>query len=427
MRLFVCWFALATLTSGTFLVSFAARALDLNPPLALETAETLPKNVRNPRFIDLFASLTSKFGDDGIVEGLGAPLVKQVAVRDMAHEQEDPAKSTLLRGLLKANGLEDGSVVGSTTGEVNTFADVKVAALAWGITDRFTMAAVLPIIHVNVTTSTGFVPSTDNSNLQTAEAALSRSSSPRIAQEANDKLNNAINSKLIRLGYDPIPANETISGIGDAQLIGKLRVYDRGRSSFALKFTMIAPTGTAPDPDKALDIPTGDGRVGAGLAAIYDFKLGRGWRWDSYASFIAMLPHHIVKRIPTSVDDPLSADKEEMFERTRSQTAIGTGVDHYFEKTGVIIGGGYSYQFLTRADYQPGTTYGADRYYLLGDQQPLEALHSVLLSVGFSTINWYNEKKFFYPFQVNFSYSHPFAGRNVASGDLMAGELVVFF
>jgi hypothetical protein len=140
-----------------------------------------------------------------------------------------------------------------------------------------------------------------------------------------------------------------------------------------------------------------------------------------------MLPHHIVKRIPTSVDDVLSADKEDMFEYTRNQFALGTGIDHLFPSTGIMVGGGYSFQFLTRADYEPGTTYGADRYYLLGDQQPLEAIHSLLLSAGFSTIDWYQRKKFFYPMQVNVSYAHPIAGRNVASGDLVAGELILFF
>lgn len=405
-----------------------AHAGDLNAPFALDTADTLPANVRNPRFIDIFASVSSRFSDSGSKEGLGQPLNKIVTGRDVLTEQEDSAKRNLVRGIFKANNIDEGAALGATTGEVNTFADVKVAALAWGITDKLTIAGVLPIIHIDVSASTGFAVSSESANNhQSFMSALSRSETPLTAQEATNQFNDAVNRKLLRLGYEPIPASETISGVGDAQFIGKYRLYNDGVNGVALKGTLIFPTGTAPDPDKALDIPTGDGRLGAGLAGVYDRKLLFNLRWNSYLSYTAMLPHHIVKRIPTSVDDPLSADKEEMYERTRSLAALGTGVDWYVPPAGLILGAGYAFQYLTRADYEPGSTYAQDRYYLLGDQQPLETLHSVLVSAGFSTVDWYQRKKFVYPMQVNVSYTHPFAGRNVPSGDLVAGELVVFF
>jgi hypothetical protein len=408
-----------------------AAALDLAPPFALETSETLPKNVRNPRFIDIFANVTTKFGDDGVGEGLGAPLNKLVHWSDVLATEaklEHSSKAALLNGVLKANGMDETGSPGSTVGQVNTFADVKVAALAWGITDRITVAGVLPVIKVNVSASTGFTPGADYGRFV---SALSKDQSPFTAQEATGQLNDAVNRKLLALGYQPIPANETISGIGDAQLIGKYRLYNDGVNGVALKGTLVFPTGTPPDPDKALDIPLGTGRFGAGLAAIYDRELAQGrWlglRWNSYASYTAFLPHHIDKRIPTSVDDPLSDYKEDMYERTRSQVLLGTGLEHFFPTTGILLSGGYAYQFMTRADYQPGTAVGQDRYYLLGDQEPLEDLHSLVASAGFSTIDWFKRKKFVYPMQVNFSYSHPIAGRNVPNGDLMTGELVVFF
>lgn len=408
--------------------SSIASAGDLNPPFTLDTADTLPANIRNPRFINIFGSVTSRFGAGGTTEGLGQQLNKITTGADVLKEQEDSAKRTLLRGLLKANHIDEGAALGTTTGQVNTFANVKVAALAWGISDRFTLAGVLPIVHVDVSASTGFAVTPDSAaNHQNLLSALGRDQSPITAQDATSQFNDAINRKLIRLGYDPIPSSETINGVGDAQLIGKYRLYNDGVNGIALKGTLIFPTGTPPDPDKALDIPTSDGRLGAGLSAVYDRKLPFDLRWNNYLSYTAMLPHHIVKRIPTSVEDPLSADKEEMYENTRSIAALGTGVDWYFPKTGIILGGGYAYQYLTRASYQPGTTYGADRYYLLGDQQPFEALHSVLASAGFSTIDWYQRKKFVYPMQINVSYMHPLMGQNVPSSDLWAGELVVFF
>jgi hypothetical protein len=54
-------------------------------------------------------------------------------------------------------------------------------------------------------------------------------------------------------------------------------------------------------------------------------------------------------------------------------------------------------------------------------------MHSLLVSAAFSTIDWYKHKKFFYPMQLGVSYTHPFAGRNVSSNDLIAAEAIVFF
>ena len=46
---------------------------------------------------------------------------------------------------------------------------------------------------------------------------------------------------------------------------------------------------------------------------------------------------------------------------------------------------------------------------------------------GFSTVEWFKQKKFFYPFQANVAYSRALAGRNVTSNDVVAAELVLFF
>ena len=139
------------------------------------------------------------------------------------------------------------------------------------------------------------------------------------------------------------------------------------------------------------------------------------------------MPRKIVKRIPTSVADTLSADKEELRENLRSQFALGTGMDYKVPSAGLVFGTGYAFQYQTRANYRAGTLVSADRYALLSDVQPLQAMHSVLLTAGFSTVEWFKAKKFVYPFQVNLSFTHPLAGRNVAANDMIVGELVAFF
>jgi hypothetical protein len=392
-------------------------------PFALETSATLPQNVKNPRFINIYTSVTEKYDGMGNVNPLGSPLCKVVTVSDVL--SGTPANKRIdMAGTVANANLTEADALGSTVGQVNTVANVKVASLAWGVTDRLTIAGALPVLKIDVSTSTGFAA---NANGELLVRNVGAAGNEEVQNYARANLNDAVGSKLRRLGYQPIPTQKTISGVGDAQIIAKYKLSDDGVNSTAIKGRVILPTGIQPDADLALDIPTSDGRFGFGLSGIYDRQLPLDLRWDSYGAYTALLPHHIVKRIPTSEWDSLSADKEELYEKTRHQIAFGSGLEHRIPSLGIVTGAGYSFQYQTRADYEAGTAFDASRYYLLGDLQSNQALHNFVATAGFSTIEWYKAKKFVYPFQVNFSYMHPLAGRNVANSDLVAGELLLFF
>jgi hypothetical protein len=135
-----------------------------------------------------------------------------------------------------------------------------------------------------------------------------------------------------------------------------------------------------------------------------------------------------LKRIPQEADDPISPDEEDLTENIRSLVQLGTGIEKQFVGTGLSVGGGYSLQYLAGANYDPGIFgAGSERYIWLDGLQPSETLHSVLADIQFSTVEMYQQKKFFYPFQARLAYSKPIAGRNATTNDLVTGELVLFF
>jgi hypothetical protein len=404
----------------------AAHAGDLKTPFVIENTAVLPKGIRNPRFIDVFTSADTRFGDGGEILPLAYRMNKNVSWNDVFAAQEDPQKKASVQGLLEKNGIDAATTSpGSTSGQVNLFADVKIAAIAAGITDRFTLAAVLPIVRMDVSADTGFITNPDGTGTKFVNAA-SKDSSPFTAAEAINKLNDAVNQKLVRLGYEPIPSRQSFTRVGDLQLVGKFRMYSGDTNGLAFKATVILPTGKAPDANKALDLPTGDGRVGLGTSLIHDMVLPLDTRWNNYAALTTFMPRYIDRRVPASVDDWLSADRETLYERPRYQLAVGTALEHVFPSVGIVTGAGYAYQYMTSVDYRPGA-FAAERYEVFRDIQPLQAMHSVLLTAGFSTIEWFRQKKFVYPFQVSFTYTHPLAGRNVPNNDLFAGELILFF
>lgn len=400
----------------------SAWALDLTAPFVLETSRTLPQGVKNPRFINVFMSIDSKFGTTGNVQPLAQPINRVVRWSDVIGLEKDTVKKLGIQAILQSAQLDPNGGPGSTTGQVNTFFNVKVPALAMGITDRFTLGVAVPIVNIAASADTGFAKTSDGQAFTSKLCATS----PVECNNAVARLNNAVNEKLSSYGYEPVGA-KTVSNIGDIQVIGKYLVYQDQDQGFALKSALVLPTGVRPNVDAALDLPTGDGRFQVGATVAYDRVFAKDYRWNSYGGAMALLPHSMDRRIPVERDNPISMDKETLTRTLGGVFTAGTSIVRTFASSGITAGAGYNLQYMTAVKYSGGSQYTPDRYGYLEDLNPAETLHSATLIAGFSTVEWFQQKKFFYPFQANLVFSHPFSGRNVTTNDVFAGELVLFF
>jgi hypothetical protein len=430
MRRRICNMAVAALMAASAF-PLSVMGGDLKAPFELESTKVLPENVRNPRFKSIYMSVANKFDGVGQTQELGFKLNKVVSWQDIKDAQSSIEKKTVIDGVLK-DPYSDGNTTspaidpngspGATTGKVQTFANVMVPVLAYGVTDRLTMAVAVPVMSVSISADTGFTASADGRTF--INGACSKSSIYDCAENAA-KLNDAVNQKLTRLGYQPIQSR-SFTAIGDAKLVGKYLVYSGDRDAVALKGELTAPTGVKPDPDKALDVPTGDGQWDLGVGGIYDRQLFRRLGFNAFAGYTWQTPDSLVKRLPTSATDSLSADKELLDRRLGDIVSLGTSLNYEIPAAGMMLGAGYGYQFLMRTQYSRGI-YPEYRYERLEAEAPSQAMHSMTLSAGFSTVNWYKQGKFVLPFQANLDYSKPIAGRNVTDNSLINAELVAFF
>jgi hypothetical protein len=162
------------------------QAADLRAPVDLENTLVLPAKVRNPRFKMLYMNVDERLGGDGLVLPLGNRLNKPVKWSDVIAAQDDEASKNTLRGFLSAHGHGEGEAAGSTTGVVNTYANVKVPVFAMGITDRLTAAVAMPVTHVEVNADTGFARSAQGQAFVNELAA----SDPVKAKEAEENYKN---------------------------------------------------------------------------------------------------------------------------------------------------------------------------------------------------------------------------------------------
>ncbi|MBI3542601.1 MAG: hypothetical protein HY075_04930, partial [Deltaproteobacteria bacterium] len=174
----------------SLLLATTAVAADLKAPFDFETTAVLPRGVRNPRFKDLVMYMDEKWGGSGGAELLGNKLNKAVSWRDIIDGQDDATLKAITEGKVKQMGLDPDSPAGGTSGVVNTYVNAKVPVLAVGATEKLTLAVAVPVVTIQVNADTGFVKSDDAQRLINDIAK----DDPAKAQEAQDKLNNAVNT-----------------------------------------------------------------------------------------------------------------------------------------------------------------------------------------------------------------------------------------
>ncbi len=399
-----------------------ASALDLVPPFFLDSAQVLPSGIRNPRFSNVYVASDTRFGGGGQFEPLGAPLNRVIHWTDVLDAQKTATEKSIVLSTIKDTGLDVNGGPGNSTGAVNVVANVQVPVLAIGLSERLTLAVAVPVMNISVSADSGFSRSAEGQKWVEHVSNLSVDDGNNAARQ----LNNAVNEKVSRLGYQPIQS-KSISNIGDIQVIGKYVVHQDPLNLWSLKTTLVLPTGIAPNSNAALDIPTGDGRVQIGETVLYDRILAPDLRWNAFGGILALLSNQMDRRIPISDTDSLSSDQETLTRETGAVASLGTSVSYFFPALGIMTGAGYHFQFQTQTHFSGGTLYSSQRYAELDALFPSQTLHSVVVMAGFSTIEWFKNKKFFYPLQANLVYSHPIFGRNVAASDVFTGEIVLFF
>ncbi len=414
------YLSVGLLAFATTTPSNQASANDLTAPFSLENARVLPKNVRNPRFIYLNLGMSERFNGAGQAMPLGAALNRQILASDLINSQPTEYDRALLAGMLEAEGID--GVMGSSRGEARASIRVMAPALAYGVTDRWTVALVAPVFRIDVDVRSGF----DRSDA--GERFLERLRTRNVvkAHEAATRLNTAANSKATSLGYRPIET-QSIQAMGDVQLVNKVQLLQDSTQALALRPVITFPTGRRPDPDAALDIPTTDGRMRAGMSAIHDVRLAPGVRWSKQIGFTLLLPQEIERRIPVSVADPLSADKETLRHRLGNLFLVGTGLETTIPQLGLVFGAGYHFQYMSQNRFSGSNPDWTLRYQALEELLPAQSLHSFVLTAGFSSIEWYRSGRFVYPFEAHVALSQPVMGSNVPVATLLSGELVLFF
>ncbi len=403
------------------LISSMAQSATLFAPFTLDSTEVLPKGIRNLTIASFTTDISDAKNGWSNDKPVGDAFNKAVLWDDLVNAQKAGYERNSLQGYVQSKGYKMTDIVGTATGVVDIRITATVPVLAYGISENFTLAMVVPILYSKLNVSTGWNANQDFNQAIAKFAADGKNY--RILQN-KEKLMNVVASDVASKGYSSLE-NETRSGLGDITIAGKYRVFKTDDYALAIVPKVILPTGETADVNKLIDVAPGAGVWDIGISAIQSYQFNGRFSLVQSAGFTKQLPMYRAKRIPF---DPTMTSSPDIDESTRVQLGdIFSGqVGPKYKLTSLLtLGGALAYQYKA-PDVYAGDQFDPSHYEWMSINTE-QVMFSGQMGVNFSTVPLYKAQSFAVPLEVSLSYANVFSGRNVNTTELYSAALALFF
>lgn len=419
-RVILGGFFVAGLLSAA-IMSPSAYGGGLLTPFSFESAGVMPKGVRGIRIMGFTTEIQERWDGAGGYEPLANKFNKPITFGELAAGQPEASDRAQLKGLLMSKDVPLESIVGDARGVANARLTSTIPVVAYGLTDRLTVAAVVPVIYSRVNVMTGWA---SNENLQAVLDGLSAEGRHNKKLSFEKKLHNVVATKLAGFGYRPLE-NETNQEIGDVTLGAKYLIHKDDALAFAVSSRVVVPTGRQSSVEKLIDIAPGDGQWDVGLGATLEFR--HSGQLASYASLggLYQIESRRPKRVPIVQSENATPDIDfDTEERLGASISSATGL-RYKPFPLWTLGAQYSFQYKGPDTYS-GRAFAKERYQWMSNETEQD-LQSAQVGLTFSTIPLFQKGTFPAPLETTLSFATSLGGRNTNKVAMAAWELALFF
>ena len=407
--------------SSVTLLSSVGLAATLFTPFTMDSAQVLPKGVRNMRVVGFTTQVSMKYDGTSSIIPVGQGFNKVVSTGELINSQPAGFERDKLKGGLRSYGFTMDEKAGTAYGVVNSRITTTAPVFAYGVTDKLTVVTVVPLLfsHTNVRTGWEVDPAW--------EAKMLKLGSRGFANKLiafRDQLQNVVNAKVAGAGYKPLE-DRRATELGDVAIAAKYQFAKGPRYAAAISPRLILPTGRVADVDKLVDIAPGWGTLNAGLAAVYDYSPAAGISVSPSVSYLYPFAVKRAARIPISIDETLTPDVDRDTTIKSGDMMSANLAMRFQAEESVMIGVGYSFQYK-RADSYEGSVYGSERYAFLSKDTE-QKLHAAQLSMTYSTVPLFKKGLFALPLESTLGLSNVFDGTNVNKASLVSFDVAAFF
>jgi hypothetical protein len=392
-----------------------------SPALGFEDARVMPKGIRSLRFVMLTSQITEKTDSAGSAQPLAKPLERNLTFGDIVKGEKDPLRRSLVGGFFEYGGFALTDSVGQFAGDIKSRVTGFAPVLMYGVTDRLTVAAALPVINAAVGVGLGFRANATGQHFLDSLAESYNNQIPA-AQEAGQKINGAIgelNRKLVENGYRPATDWEA-TGLGDLNLVAKYRLVSAQTWASAATATLVAPTGRRDDPNNLLDRNFGDGQWDVAGAIAFDEPIASsGFVLSQFARYTVQFSGRKDVRMATDSEQIEVPVGNVAF---KPGNKFETGASFSFASDSGWSGGlGYTYYTKGSDTYRAG----ASSNILAEDTS--EQSHEASVEFGYLSVPAFLRKEIPVPFDSKFVYKRQLSSVNMPVTDFYQFETALFF
>ncbi len=387
----------------------------------MDSADVLPKGIWSPSIrIGYVSGIGQEYGSDGSLESLGDIHTLAFDAAKLVSIQPQVAQLVSALNQFGTQKLGDKINLGylkfNIQPEVNYYAPV----FARGITDRWTVAVGVPIMHYGNNVgleSTG-------SNIDAIHAQVGYSSAQLNGAFNSLKVNLVTQAQqtLTSLGYKPLGQTNT-TFMGDVQLASLYQFYRDDRFKILSKTLLGLPTGPEADPNDltSLDI---SGQTSIEQQILVNYRVLPPLILAAKVYYHYSLADKVDKRVPLDQNDALPAQDQTEKVNRKIGDAGGVGVSATYELyEKLALSSGLEFQSKGADRFSGSNTYD----YAALESQTNTTYELVKFGLAYSTVQSYFKQQSLLPFIASFEYSDTISGVNMPRVTTNELWLTMFF
>jgi hypothetical protein len=390
-----------------------------------DNAEVLPKGVFRANFTgNFYFPIDKRFDPDGDTE-------------DVATDYNDTLNSNIFPEFAmveEAFGMPPGSAnIGDTIVSFEYKLDDYIFNLYYGLTDKLTVGVKVPFYRNKTDVSTARLNTKNatagkNEELNTIAPLDVPGTVPFDTEDIQNLLgrgvdiNNDGSIDIPGYGYKRFETCESTQ-IADIELGFRYQYFKTDKWRLAFTGGVRFPTGQVDDPDNLVDLSFGSGAYALLFRLNNDYTGIKNTVLNFTVKYDVVLSDNETKRVPNSVDQPITRNKENVERNLGDIVELEASGDYEFHK-------GLSGSLLYRYGFKQKDSVSGDKgfsYSSLEDETDW-TYHAFIIGISYSTLPLFIEKKFPVPLKASLSYENDFAGsNNFLKQQLITFELTAFF
>ena len=392
-----------------------------------DDAMVLPKNRWMTNLgIELYPAWGKKYNDDGKAE-------------DIAFDYSRELTKEVIPLLAQLEAYVTDPSLGRSIVDFERSAVITNIIVSYGITDKLSFGIKIPYWRFKTKVSTDLDKSSanvaKNPSLQDPNSPyygvplVPTSALPAAIVDqyklGKEDILNLLSDGITELGipgygYDKLETWSS-SGIGDIKMNIKYQYLQNDKWRLAVGGGICLPTGKDDDPDNLVDYAFGGGSYDLSIAAQNDYIGFKNFVLNGSLRYTNQLPDETTLRIPDSVDQPLTTNKEKV---DRDQGDI---LETEFSAT-YSLPKGFGIRMTYGAFFKnEDKVEGSNGRISSLEEETDQTGHTMLIGCSYNNLSLFQKKLARVPFQVSLNYWNRFNGKNMNKATYYSAKGALFF